>query len=231
MVKTLALSKPFLLLLFVILGFYQIAARGPDTFIDWPTRLSIAMGVSRGLSYLHNNLSVIHGNVTSNNVLLDENLNPKVADFGLSRLMTPAANSNAIAAAAALGYWPPELPNMKKTSTKTDMYSFGVIMLELLTGKSPSGAMNNGMELPQWVASVVKEEWTNEVFDTELMRDTEAGDEMVEALKLALQCVDPSPAARPEVQQVLQQLQKLRPELAGGAVAGTSAAGAVGSPV
>jgi len=82
------------------------------------------MGVSRGLSYIHNNLSMIHGNVTSNNVLLDENLNPKVADFGLSRLMTPAANSNAVAAAAALGYRAPELHNMKKASTKTDVYSF-----------------------------------------------------------------------------------------------------------
>lgn len=180
------------------------------------------MGVSRGLSYLHGNMNMIHGNLTSNDVLLDDNLNPKIADFSLFRLMTPAANSNAIAAAAALGYRAPELHNMKKASTKTDMYSFGVIMLELLTGKSPSGAMNNGMELPQWVASVVKEEWTNEVFDTELMRDAEAGDELVNALKLALQCVGPSAATRPEAQQVLQQLTNMRPELASSAVGTTT---------
>jgi len=93
-------------------------------------------------------------------------------------------------------------------------------MLELLIGKSPSEVMNNGMELPQWVASVVKDEWTNEVFDTELMRDTKAGDEMVEALKLALQCVDPSLAASPEAQQVQRQLQELRPELVGCVVTG-----------
>lgn len=186
------------------------------------------MGTACGLSHLHNNLNMVHGNLTSNNILLDENLNPKIADIGLFRLMTPAANSNAIAAAAALGYRAPELHNMKKASTKTDVYSFGVIMLELLTGKSPSGAMNNnGTELPQWVASVVKEQWTNEVFDQELMRDAEAGDEMVEALKLALQCVDPSPAVRPEAQQVLRHLEEMRPDLASGAVAGTSAAGSL----
>ena len=84
--------------------------------------------------------------------------------------------------------------------------------MELLTGKSPGEAMN-GVDLPQWVTSIVKEEWTNEVFDLELMRDaSNIGDELLNTLKLALHCVDPSPSARPEVQQVLQQLEEIRPE-------------------
>ncbi|MCI12901.1 putative inactive leucine-rich repeat receptor-like protein kinase IMK2-like, partial [Trifolium medium] len=70
------------------------------------------------------------------------------------------------------------------------------------------------MDLPQWVASIVKEEWTNEVFDLELMRDAPTiGDELLNTLKLALHCVDPSPSARPEVKQVLQQLEEIKPEL------------------
>ncbi|KAE7996547.1 hypothetical protein FH972_001261 [Carpinus fangiana] len=189
-------------------------ARGPDTPIDWPTRMKIVQGMTRGLFHLHSLENIIHGNLTSSNVLLDEQNNAKIADFGLSRLMTAAANSNVIATAAALGYRAPELSKLKKANTKTDVYSLGVIILELLTGKSPGEAMN-GHDLPQWVASIVKEEWTNEVFDLELMRDASTiGDELLNTLKLALHCVDPSPSARPEVQQVLQQLEEIRPETA-----------------
>ncbi|XP_048323086.2 probably inactive leucine-rich repeat receptor-like protein kinase IMK2 [Ziziphus jujuba] len=189
-------------------------ARGPDTPIAWPTRMRIAQGMTRGLFYLHSNENIIHGNLTSSNILLDEHTNARIADFGLSRLMTAAANSNVIATAGALGYRAPELSKLKKASTKTDVYSLGVIILELLTGKSPGEAMN-GVDLPQWVASIVKEEWTNEVFDVELMRDASSiGDELLNTLKLALHCVDPSPSARPEVQQVLQQLEEIRPETA-----------------
>lgn len=192
----------------------MVAARGPDTPIDWPTRMRIAQGMARGLSYLHSHENIIHGNLTSSNLLLDEQTNSKIADYGLSKLMTAAANSNVIATAGALGYRAPELSKLKKANTKTDVYSLGVIILELLTGKSPGEPMN-GLDLPQWVASIVKEEWTNEVFDLELMRDASViGDELLNTLKLALHCVDPSPSARPEVQQVLQQLEEIRPDTA-----------------
>ncbi|XP_020237221.1 probably inactive leucine-rich repeat receptor-like protein kinase IMK2 [Cajanus cajan] len=185
---------------------------GTETSIDWPTRMKIAQDLARGLFYLHSQENIVHGNLTSSNVLLDENTNAKIADFGLSRLMTTAANSNVIATAGALGYRAPELSKLKKANTKTDIYSLGVILLELLTRKSPGVSMN-GVDLPQWVASIVKEEWTNEVFDADLMRDASTvSDELLNTLKLALHCVDPSPSARPEVHQVLQQLEEIRQE-------------------
>lgn len=184
--------------------------------------MNIAIGVSRGLNYLHTQETMIHGNLTSSNILLDEQTSPHIADYGLSRLMTAAANTNVIATAGTLGYRAPELSKLKNANTKTDVYSLGVIILELLTGKSP-GEPTNGMDLPQWVASIVKEEWTNEVFDLELMRDTTTiGDELLNTLKLALHCVDPSPASRPEVQQVLQQLEDIKPELAATATPATT---------
>lgn len=188
-------------------------ARGPETVIDWPTRMNIAKGIACGLSHLHTQEDMVHGNLTSSSILLDEQTNAHIADFGLSRLMTAAANTNVIATAGTVGYNAPELSKVKKANTKTDVYSLGVIILELLTGKSPGEGVN-GLDLPQWVASIVKEEWTNEVFDLELMRDAPSiGDELLNTLKLALHCVDPSPAARPEVQQVLQQLEEIKPEL------------------
>ena len=207
----------FLLLPFLVLTYvpYSCAARGPETIINWPARMNIAKGIARGLCHLHAQEEMAHGNLTSSNIILDEQINAHIADFGLSRLMTAAANTNVIATAGSLGYNAPELSKTKKANTKTDVYSLGVIILELLTGKSPSEGMN-GMDLPQWVASIVKEEWTNEVFDLELMRDAPIiGDELLNTLKLALHCVDPSPAARPEVQQVLQQLEEIKPELPG----------------
>ncbi|KAL2484899.1 inactive leucine-rich repeat receptor-like protein kinase IMK2 [Abeliophyllum distichum] len=201
-------------------------ARGPETSIPWPTRLTIAIGITRGLSHLHTEENIKHGSLTSSNVLLDEHNNPKIADVGLSRLMTTAANTNMIATAGAMGYCAPELSKLKNASTKTDVYSLGVIILELLTGKSPSEA-TDGLDLPQWVASIVKEEWTNEVFDVELIRDeSNTGDELLNALKLALHCVDPSPTARPEAREVLQKLEEIRPELAAGTTAGSGDEGA-----
>ncbi|KAJ4764264.1 Leucine-rich repeat protein kinase family protein [Rhynchospora pubera] len=192
-------------------------ARAPDTPIDWPTRMKIAMCVSRGLLHLHTEASMVHGNLTSANILLDDKSNAKVSDYGLSRLMSATANTNMIATAGALGYRAPELSKLKKANPKTDVYSLGVVILELLTGKSPSDT-TNGLDLPQWVASVVEEEWTNEVFDLELMKDAAAGsttgDELVNTLKLALHCVDPSPAARPDMQQILKQLEEIKPEVA-----------------
>ncbi|ESQ44475.1 hypothetical protein EUTSA_v10006389mg, partial [Eutrema salsugineum] len=122
------------------------------------------------------------------------------------------AGSSVIATAGALGYRAPELSKLKKANTKTDVYSLGVIILELLTGKSPSEALN-GVDLPQWVATAVKEEWTNEVFDLELLNDVNTmGDEILNTLKLALHCVDPTPSTRPEAQQVMTQLGEIRPE-------------------
>ncbi|KAL1559297.1 putative leucine-rich repeat receptor-like protein kinase imk3 [Salvia divinorum] len=202
-------------------------ARAPDTPIDWARRMKIAKGMTRGLLYLHTNVNINHGNLTSSNVLLDEHANAKIADYGLSRLMTAAANANVIATAGALGYRAPELSKLKRASTKSDVYSLGVIVLELLTGKSPGAG--EGVDLPQWVASIVKEEWTNEVFDLELMRDASViGDELLNTLKLALHCVDPTPSARPEAHQILQQLEEIRPET--GTTSSGDDGGAMASP-
>ncbi|KZV17153.1 ring canal kelch [Dorcoceras hygrometricum] len=187
-------------------------ARGPETNMPWKLRMDIAIGITEGLHHLHTDENVVHGNLTSSIVLLDEKNNPKIADVGLSHLITNAAKTDIIATAGTLGYRAPELSKLKNANTKTDIYGLGVIILELLTGKSPCEATERyGLDLPQWVSSIVKEEWTNEVFDIELMKDaSNIGEDLLKTLKLALHCVDPLAAARPETLQVLQKLEEIQ---------------------
>ncbi|KAE9618186.1 hypothetical protein Lal_00041874 [Lupinus albus] len=183
--------------------------KGPESVIEWRTRMKIVIGITHGLYHLHKEEDIVHGNLTSSNILLDEQTNPHITDFGLSRLMTNSATTNIIASAGSVGYNPPELSKTKKPNQKTDIYSLGVIILELLTGKPP-GERSNGMELVEWVASIVKEEWKNEVFDLELMKDEAAiSDKLLNTLKLALNCVDPSPSSRPDIHQLLHQLDQI----------------------
>ncbi|KAH7672559.1 Non-specific serine/threonine protein kinase protein [Dioscorea alata] len=115
-------------------------ARGPDRHVDWRTRINIAIGIARGLNYLHNELDMVHGQLTSSNVLLDENFNATISDYGLSNLVNANVSSSAIVTTVSeLGYRAPELSKLKKAEPKSDVYSFGVIMLELLTCKPPWG--------------------------------------------------------------------------------------------
>lgn len=139
--------------------------RGPGrTPLDWTTRLKIATGAAQGLAFIHTScksLRLVHGNIKSTNILIDKDGNARVSDFGLSVLASPSSipKSN--------GYRAPEPPvDARKLTQKCDVYSFGVLLLELLTGKCPSimessspGAGRTGVvDLPKWVQSVVREE-------------------------------------------------------------------------
>lgn len=175
--------------------------------MDWVTRMTIAKGTARALTYLHDDMNIIHGNLTARTVLLDEQYNPKVTDFGLFRLMTTATNSRVLDVARAMGYCAPELSNLMEARARTDVYSLGLIILELITGMSP-----RRMDVPQWVECLLREERSNQVIDPKLIIwGEDAGDELVSTLMLALQCTDPSPTVRPQAREVLEKLEKIHP--------------------
>eukprot|EP00252_Welwitschia_mirabilis_P019307 TRINITY_DN4428_c0_g1_i1.p1 TRINITY_DN4428_c0_g1~~TRINITY_DN4428_c0_g1_i1.p1 ORF type:complete len:650 (-),score=111.85 TRINITY_DN4428_c0_g1_i1:235-2184(-) len=187
--------------------------RGPGrTPLDWTTRVSIVLGAARGLAYIHEEygaLRIPHGNIKSSNVLLDKNGNACISDFGLALLLGP---SNA---ARHVGYRAPEQKETKKLSQKADVYSFGVLLLEVLTGKAPAqfhSQEEEAVDLPKWVRSIVREEWTAEVFDIELLRYKNIEEEMVSMLQVALSCVSQVPDQRPKMSDVVKMIENIRVE-------------------
>ncbi|KAL5545958.1 hypothetical protein UlMin_005645 [Ulmus minor] len=196
--------------------------RGPGRIpLDWTTRISLVLGAARGLARIHEeygSAKIPHGNVKSTNVLLDKNGVACISDFGLSLLLNP---THAIARLG--GYRAPEQGEVKKLSQKADVYSFGVLLLEVLTGRAPSQYPSptrprieeeeeHYVDLPKWVRSVVKEEWTGEVFDQELLRYKNIEEELVSMLHVGLACVVPQPEKRPTMLEVAKMIEDIRVE-------------------
>lgn len=192
---------------FIFLTFITGNRGAGRTPLDWETRSGIALGAARGIEYLHSRgPNVSHGNIKSSNVLLSKTYDAHVSDFGLAQLVGPASTPNRVA-----GYRAPEVTDFRKVSQKADVYSFGVLLLELLTGKAPTHAILNeeGVDLPRWVQSVVREEWTAEVFDLELLRYQNIEEEMVQLLQLAVDCAAQYPDKRPTMTEVVRQIKEI----------------------
>ncbi|KAF3432885.1 hypothetical protein FNV43_RR23987 [Rhamnella rubrinervis] len=180
------------------------------TPIDWETRLRIAIGASRGIAHIHtqNDGKLIHGNIRASNVFLNSKGYGCISDIGLVTLMSPMPPP----AMRAAGYRAPEVNDTRKASHASDVYSFGVLLLELLTGKSPVHATGTEqvVHLVRWVNSVVREEWTAEVFDVELLKYPNIEEEMVEMLQLGMECVARMPEQRPNILDVVKRLEEVR---------------------
>lgn len=177
------------------------------TPLNWETRAGIALGAAQGIAYLHaQGPSVSHGNIKSSNILLTKSYEARVSDFGLAQLVGPSSTPNRVA-----GYRAPEVTDPRKVSQKADVYSFGVLLLELLTGKAPTHSVMNeeGVDLPRWVQSVVREEWTAEVFDLELLRYQNVEEDMVQLLQLAVDCTAQYPDRRPSMAEVTSRVEEL----------------------
>lgn len=205
--RALSCSKDELLLVYDFLpngSLYTLlhGNRGPGrTPLDWTTRLKLASGSAQGLAFLHSqkNSKLSHGNLTSSNIIIDHLGNACISDIALNLLLQiPFSPNNA--------YKAPELTQLNDTannnySKKCDVYSFGIILLEILTGKTAN--VEGEGSLANWVRRVmVQEEWSWELFDFELLRNKEMLGEMVALLHVALLCLALSPSDRPEMSVV-----------------------------
>ncbi|KAM6569899.1 hypothetical protein CsatB_017884 [Cannabis sativa] len=175
---------------------------------DWGSRLSVAAIISEALSFMHDELNqdgVGHGNLKSMNILFNQAMEPCISEYGLMVV----ENENQHHSIMEATYYNDEESTSSQTTFKVDIYGFGVILLELLTGRL---VQKNGFDLPNWVQSVVKEEWTVEVFDKALISEGANEERMVNLLLVALKCINPSPNQRPTMTQVSMMINCIRDE-------------------
>ncbi|XP_058081100.1 receptor protein-tyrosine kinase CEPR1-like [Magnolia sinica] len=184
-------------------------------FLDWPTRHRIALGIAQGLAYLHHDLlpPIIHRDIKSTNILLDEDFHPKVADFGVAKVLQGRGrmDSTTTVIAGTYGYLAPEYAYSSKATTKCDVYSYGVVLMELITGKKPIEAeFGENKNIIFWISKkVLTKEGAMEVLDKRLSALFK--DEMIQVLRIANRCTCSTPAHRPTMKEVVQLLIEADP--------------------
>lgn len=184
------------------------------TLLDWTSRLKIALGTAKGIAHIHSQggRNFTHGNIKSTNVLLSPFQESCVSDFGLTPLSISLSTTP-----RAPGYRAPEVIKTQKVTQKSDVYSYGVLLLEMLTGRDPlnSSGQGDGVDLPMWVRSVVREERTVQVFDAQLNGyQNIVEQDMLKMLHVALSCVAEAPEVRPTMSEVVGMIEEFwKPEM------------------
>ncbi|KAL2453548.1 Leucine-rich repeat protein kinase family protein [Abeliophyllum distichum] len=184
--------------------------RVDDRSLNWNARLRIAFGSAKGLAYLHHDCcpKIVHRDIKSSNILLDENLEPHVSDFGLAKLLVDEDAHVTTVVAGTFGYLAPEYLQSGRATEKSDVYSFGVLLLELVTGKRPTDPsfVKRGLNVVGWMNTLLRENRMEDVVDKKC-RNTDV--ETVEAIvEIAARCTDANPDDRPTMQQVMQFLEQ-----------------------
>lgn len=170
--------------------------------------METAASIAKAIAYMHEALGesgIAHGNLKSTNILFNKDMDPCVSEYGL---MVVADNQDNALAAQQDSFESNGITNQNYRAFETDVYRFGVILLELLTGKL---VQSDGISLAKWVHSVVREEWTVEVFDKTLLSEGASEERMVNLLQVALRCINP-PQERPNMDQVVRMINTIKEE-------------------
>ncbi|XP_017982269.1 PREDICTED: receptor-like protein kinase 5 [Theobroma cacao] len=179
--------------------------------LDWPKRLQIAIQAAQGLCYMHHYCSapIIHRDVKSSNILLDSEFNAKIADFGLAKMSIKRGEEpiTVSGVAGSVGYIAPEYARTTRIDEKIDVYSFGVILLELTTGREAHNGDKN-RSLAEWAQHYFQD--NNSIVDAldEEIKEACYLDQMCNVFKVGIHCTRTSPSRRPCMRKVLQMLQK-----------------------
>ncbi|MCD7468642.1 Serine/threonine-protein kinase hsl1 [Datura stramonium] len=179
--------------------------------LDWPIRCKIAMDAAEGLSYLHHDCAppIVHRDFKSNNILLDEDFGARVADFGVAKAIEADAKGTKSMSviAGSCGYIAPEYAYTLRVNEKSDIYSFGVVILELVTGKPPVGLEYGEKDLVRWVCATLDQNGIDHVIDPKL--DSSFKEEICKVLNIGLLCTSALPINRPSMRNVIKMLQEV----------------------
>ncbi|KAI4335074.1 hypothetical protein L6164_013755 [Bauhinia variegata] len=179
-------------------------------YLTWDARMKVLLGTAKGLAYLHEAIEpkVVHRDIKSSNILIDDDFNAKISDFGLAKLLGSGKSHITTRVMGTFGYVAPEYANSGLLNEKSDVYSFGVLVLEAITGRDPVdyGRPAAEVNLVDWLKMMVGSRRSEEVVDPniETRPSTSA---LKRALLTALRCVDPYAEKRPKMSQVVRMLE------------------------
>ncbi|KAB1212121.1 Receptor-like protein kinase HAIKU2 [Morella rubra] len=179
--------------------------------LDWQTRHEIAVGAAKGLEHLHHGCErpVIHRDVKSSNILLDEFLKPRIADFGLAKIVRASGGKDSTHVIAGThGYIAPEYGYTYKVNEKSDVYSFGVVLMELVTGKRPmEPEFGENKDIVNWISrKITTRESVLSLVDSKIPEALK--EEAIKVLRIAILCTAALPALRPTMRSVVQMLEE-----------------------
>ncbi|KAH7659661.1 Non-specific protein-tyrosine kinase protein, partial [Dioscorea alata] len=178
--------------------------------LDWPRRMTIAIGAAEGLVYLHHEAKphIIHRDIKASNVLLDSKFNPRVADFGFAKLISEDVSHMTTKVKGTLGYLAPEYAMWGKVSKSCDVYSYGILVLELITGKKPVEKLEDGKkrDIVQWVTPFLEQGNIEDLVDHNIASKFEFAQLKV-VLNVAMECINNNREKRPTMKQVIKVLK------------------------
>ncbi|VAH47800.1 unnamed protein product [Triticum turgidum subsp. durum] len=183
---------------------------GPVSPLTWDIRMKIILGSAKGLMYLHEGLEpkVVHRDVKSSNILLDKHWNAKLSDFGLAKLLGSERSYVTTRVMGTFGYVAPEYAGTGMLNETSDVYSFGILIMEIISGRvpvdynRPPGEVN----LVEWLKTMVSSRNSEGVLDPK-MTEKPTSRALKKALLVALRCVDPEARKRPKIGHVIHMLE------------------------
>ncbi|CAH2058278.1 unnamed protein product [Thlaspi arvense] len=178
--------------------------------LTWEARMKIIIGTAQALAYLHEAIEpkVVHRDIKASNILIDDEFNAKLSDFGLAKLLDSGESHITTRVMGTFGYVAPEYANTGLLNEKSDIYSFGVLLLEAVTGRDPVdyGRPANEVNLVEWLKMMVGTRRAEEVVDPRL-EPRPSKSALKRALLVSLRCVDPEAEKRPRMSQVARMLE------------------------
>ncbi|XP_075518848.1 putative serine/threonine-protein kinase At1g01540 [Primulina tabacum] len=182
---------------------------GPCSPLTWDIRMNILLGTAKGLTYLHEGLEpkVVHRDIKSSNILLDKQWNAKVSDFGLAKLIGSERSYITTRVMGTFGYVAPEYASTGMLNERSDVYGFGILVMEIITGRNPVdyGRPAGEVNLVDWLKSMVSNRNAEGVLDPKLP-EKPSSKALKRALLVALRCVGPNAQKRPKMGHVVHML-------------------------